>query len=120
MAKKKRRRRQEEPAAEAESVGGVQVSGIRSMESFDFVKPGGKVPTVYGPVIAQMQKLQKRGDAFEVFPPPDTLPKVFSNRLTSLLQRHPVDPPRGLRFSKRLTRRGTVAIFLADASTTDK
>jgi len=66
----------------------------------------------YRQVLESMAKLRNEGEGFEISPPEGVPIKVFANRITSLLMGHPVDPPRGLRFSKHLTKNGTVAVLL--------
>lgn len=106
MAKRKRTRR-----VGGKNKSGLRVGPITSTSEIPIVR-GGRKTTEYSSVIDQMARLRREGEAFEIYPPEDTDLPTFSNRITSLLQRHPVNPPEGLRFSKHNTARGSVAITL--------
>ena len=106
MAKRKRTKRTAEKEIE-----GLKVGPITSTSEIPIVR-GGRKATEYSRVIDQMARLRREGDAFEIHPPKGTDLPTFSNRITSLLQRHPVNPPEGLRFAKHNTSRGSVAITL--------
>lgn len=74
--------------------------------------------TPYAGIISQMQALALNGQeglAFEVKPPAGVTLPVFINRMTSLIQRRPVNPPEGLRFGLQKTVNGGVAFVLKQA-----
>lgn len=87
------------------------VSGVRAIPAEMLSRPANRT-SKYQKIMDNMKRLRAVGEGFEINPPEGVPFKVFANRITTLLMGHPVDPPKGLRFSKHITKKGTVVVLL--------